>query len=563
MERYINILLIDNEKNRISGLREILHGGGNNLLFSEDISHALHLISSREVGIVILNINVFSKESIPFFEELNKIDHQKNLRTIILCEQNTNSNLIIKYLNLGAIDFIHFPFTPNLIKAKIEIYKSLYFKDLRIRQLLANIFPENVIELLNNNSKFSPRRINNGVVLFTDFVNFSLKAKKIDPLKLLKKLEGYFNKFDEITDRYHLEKIKTIGDSYMAISGVTETHAHPELRACLAALEIRNFMLNEQAIALTLGNEYWEIRIGIHSGPLVAGVIGNKKFSFDVWGDTVNISSRTEQAAPTNQIMVTKSIQKKVHDYFEMTFISNMDIKKRGGTIEMYQINRLKLECCVYGEGKVPKKEILKKCDLSGIDFDHMKKDILNRLRNRLQEELVYHDIHHTLSVDKSAIRLAHLEGIKGVELILLRTAVFFHDAGFLYNYEDNEKDAIRLVESILPFYGYEETEIDIISKLILSTSLNVKPKTLLEEIIIDADLDYLGRSDYFDLSNKLRQELEFQNKSYTDIEWIDCQIDFLTKHQYHTETARNIRQKGKENKIYELQLMKNNLCGN
>jgi adenylate cyclase len=556
MDRFINILVIDDSLTNQRGLKEILSGGGNNVLHSFSVFEAIQILHQKEIGIIICNIDKDEFNGVQFLLDIQNMDKFKNCYRVILTQQSCSSSHIVKGLNAGAIDYISLPFSPNLIKAKIEIYKSLYFKDLRIRQLLSNIFPDKVLEDLNTKGKFSPKRIENGVVIFTDFVNFSSKAKQISPMALVKKLETYFSRFDEIISRYKLEKIKTIGDSYMATAGVTESIIYPELRACLAALEIRNFMQNERDISKAMRKEYWEIRIGIHTGPLVAGVIGTQKFSFDVWGDTVNISSRAEQSAQPDTILITKSVEEKVANYFDLVSVGDFEIKKRGGSIEMFEINRLKLQYCLYGEGKIANTEILKKCQLPSVDFDHMKKDILNRLKSMLPEDLVYHDINHTLNVEKAAIRLARLEGINEIDLILLKTAVYYHDAGFLVKYEENEDYAIKMADSILPFFGYDEQEVQIISEIIEATSSKKKPVTLLQKIMCDADHDYLGRADYYNVAKKLRIELENYNHIMTDLEWIEFQLNFLeNKHEYYTETAKNIRLGGKKARILELKV--------
>lgn len=554
MERFINILIIDHaQKNRL-GLKEILQGSGNNVLLALDSEEALSILLKKEIGIVILNIDQPILNGIAFLESIKEMESLKNVYKVVLTEQSYSSSILVKGLNAGAIDFLTLPFNPNLVKAKIEIYKSLYYKDLRIRQLLSNIFPEKVLEDLNTHGKFAPKRVGNGVVMFTDFVNFSTKAKAISPMKLLKRLESYFTKFDEITKRYQIEKIKTIGDSYMAIAGVTEAIKHPEIRACLAAIEMRDFMNNERDVSKALNKDYWGIRIGIHSGPLVAGVIGSTKFSFDVWGDTVNIASRAEQSAVPDSILVTKTIAEKIKKYFDLETFGKVEIKKRGGKIDMFTLTRLKLENCLYGEGKIANKTLLKKCELPGNDFDHMQKDILNRLRSMLPEELVYHDISHTINVEKSVNRLAKLEGVNDHDLMLLRTAAYYHDSGFLVSYTDNEIHAMRMAQNLLPYFGFDDDEIQIITEIIEATSSHKHPETLLQKIMCDADHDYLGRADYYHVSKKLREELENMGQEMNELEWIDFQLAFLEhKHQYYTETGNNIRLNGKKARILEL----------
>lgn len=556
MERFINILIIDDNLTNQRGLKEILSGGGNNVLIASTVYEALSILKKKEVGIFLINIDSPFFGGLELLQSLKEASTVKNVYKIVLTENSVSGSNLVRGLNEGAIDFIQKPFNPNLVKAKIEVYKSLYYKDQRIGQLLENIFPEKVLNDLNTFGKFSPKRVENGVVLFTDFVSFSQKARSVSPLKLLKKLEYYFTKFDEITERYKLEKIKTIGDSYMALAGVTENAPEPEIRACLAAIEMRNFMINEREVAQALKKDFWEIRIGIHAGPLVAGIIGTKKFSFDVWGDTVNIASRAEQESEPDRILVTQKVYQTIEPYFETALHGKVEIKKRGGMEEMYFLERIKNEYSLHNEGKIANKVLLQKSDLPTVDFQHMQKDILNRLKSLLPDELVYHDLSHTANVEKAAVRFARLEGLSEYEIMLLRTAVYYHDSGFLVTYHDNETFGMKLAENNLPKFGYSHLEIEVIKKIIAATRMDGKPETILEKIMCDADHDYFGRADYGNVSKKLRTEMENMGEFMTDLEWIDFQLSYLDqKHEYYTETARNIREVGKRARIQELKM--------
>ncbi|MFN5147514.1 MAG: adenylate/guanylate cyclase domain-containing protein [Flavobacteriia bacterium] len=554
MERFINILIIDDDTKNQNGLKEILSGGGNNVLIADSIHNALPVLQKKDIGILLINIDNPFFGGIELLQSLKELNSGRTMYKIVLTADSASGVRMVKGLNEGAVDYITVPFNPNLIKAKIEVYKTLYYKDQRINQLLNNIFPESVLEDLNTNNKFSPKRVENGIVLFTDFVDFSMKAKDVKPIRLLKKLEYYFTQFDKIIERYKLEKIKTIGDAYMALGGVTENVAEPAVRACLAALEIRDFMRNERDVAKALNRDFWEIRVGLHMGPLVAGIIGSSKISFDVWGDTVNIAARAEQGTKPGSITITKSIAEAVSTFFNLENRGEVSIHKRGGNIEMCYITDLKEEFCLYGEGKIASAELRMKCGLTSIDFEHMRRDILNRLKALLPEEVVYHDLSHTLNVEKAAIRFAKLEGVNEEDILLLRTAVLYHDAGFILQYHSNEEFAATMASNSLPGFGYSEAQTKIVVDIIRSTVSNQSPQTLLQQIMCDADHDYLGRADYYNVAKKLRVEMENFGEVMTEQAWIEFQLNFLEKvHQYYTETAKNIRLQGKKVRIAEL----------
>jgi class 3 adenylate cyclase/predicted metal-dependent HD superfamily phosphohydrolase len=547
-------LIIDENTRNRKGLKEILSGGGNNILQADSVDQAMAILKQKEIGILLVNIDNPTIGGIELLQTMKEASSVKNMYKIAVTSDSISGAKMVKGLNEGAVDFITYPFNPNLIKAKIEVYKSLFYKDQRINQLLENIFPTTVLEDLSNNSKFSPKRVENGIILFTDFVDFSLKAKNIKPIRLLKKLEYYFNKFDEIIDRYKLEKIKTIGDAYMALAGVTENHPEPEIRACLAALEIRDFLITERNIARAMSRDYWEIRIGIHMGPVVAGIIGGSKISFDVWGDSVNIAARAEQGSKPGFITITQAVKDKISNHFITESRGEVSIHKRGGSMPMHYLTDINPDHTMPDDDAVASGALRVKCGLSSIDFLQMRRDITNRLRSLLPEDLVYHDLNHTLNVEKAAIRFARLEGVDDESMQLLQTAVLYHDSGFILRYDENEQFAIQLAQSNLPRFGYTPDQISKVIQIISSTKHGAVPKDLLEQIMCDADHDYLGRADYYNVAKKLRIEMENYGKIMSEKEWINYQLKYLENtHRFYTETAKNIRVQGKKYRISEL----------
>ena len=206
------------------------------------------------------------------------------------------------------------------------------------------------------------------------------------------------------------------------------------------------------------------------------------------------------------------------------------------------------------GNGLFPSAKLRTVCGLASMDFDQMRENIITRLRSLLPETVVYHDVPHTLNVEKAATRYAKLEGVDSESILLLRTATLFHDAGYIYSNKNNEDFGINMAKSMLPNFGYSDIQIEIIEKIINSTKRSVEPTSLMEMIMCDADHDYLGRPDYYAIANKLRQEYENEDRTMTDKEWIEFQLHFLENvHVYYTQTAKNIRDIGKSARIREL----------
>lgn len=189
------------------------------------------------------------------------------------------------------------------------------------------------------------------------------------------------------------------------------------------------------------------------------------------------------------------------------------------------------------------------------IDFVKAKQYIFNLLGADLSDDFIYHDLAHTLDVYKSATKLANLSNINAHELVLLQTAALYHDAGLVDIIDDHEEKGVEIVNSVLPEYGYSKEDIDIISAMILSTKLPQSPKNHLEELLCDADLDYLGRDDFFMTGTKLH--LEWQRMNIMNVpfdEWIAIQKSFLIAHQYFSDAARNLREEGKQNNLKQLE---------
>ena len=199
-------------------------------------------------------------------------------------------------------------------------------------RLLHGILPEKIADELKRNGRVAPVLFSEAAVLFTDFEKFSQIAARLAPCDVVGRLDTYFTEFDRIADAYGLEKIKTIGDSYMAVAGVPEAHEDAVRAVCDAALEIRDAT---RRISESMKSDGWNVRIGLHVGPLIAGVIGKQKFSYDVWGATVNLASRMESSSEPGQINVSAELQARVAPWYEWQPRGRLPVK-RLGEVEMY-----------------------------------------------------------------------------------------------------------------------------------------------------------------------------------------------------------------------------------
>ncbi len=189
------------------------------------------------------------------------------------------------------------------------------------------------------------------------------------------------------------------------------------------------------------------------------------------------------------------------------------------------------------------------------IDFQKAKQYIINLLGSDLSKDFIYHDLEHTLDVYQSASRFGQMAGLSEHELLLLQTAALYHDVGLIYAIDDHEDKGIEIINSVLPEFGYSKEEIDIIAQMIIATKLPQSPKNKLDELLCDADLDYLGRDDFFMTGSKLH--LEWQRMKIMDVpfdEWISIQKSFLKSHGYFSSIAQEIRNGGKEANLRQLE---------
>ena len=178
------------------------------------------------------------------------------------------------------------------------------------------------------------------------------------------------------------------------------------------------------------------------------------------------------------------------------------------------------------------------------MDYRAAKKLILTKLRNELSEQLSYHGLHHTLDVHKMASEICESEGIKGHRLVLVKTAALFHDAGFVKNkHAGHEAEGCKMTKEILPKFGYNAEDIDIICGMIMATKIPQSPTNLLEEILCDADLDYLGRKDFVQIGNSLFEELQAYHILQDEQSWNRLQVGFLSAHKFYTATNRSLRE--------------------
>lgn len=228
--------------------------------------------------------------------------------------------------------------TREVLEQKQEIEKqhaALVVEKGKSDNLLLNILPGEIAEELKNKGHSEARLYDNVTVLFTDFVNFTKLSEHMTPQELVSEIDYCFKGFDVIISELGIEKIKTIGDAYLAVSGLPVANDEHAIRMVQAALKIRDFMALYKARRIEEDKPYFDLRFGIHSGPVVAGIVGTKKFAFDIWGDTVNTAARMEQSGETGKINISAATFELIKDSYHCEYRGLVNAKNKGA-MEMY-----------------------------------------------------------------------------------------------------------------------------------------------------------------------------------------------------------------------------------
>ena len=224
-------------------------------------------------------------------------------------------------------------------RAKVKTNRILDQQKVQIEQLLLNILPVEVAKELQDKGAATPRNYESVSVMFTDFKGFTTLADKLSPGELVEELNTCFIAFDNIIGKYKLEKIKTIGDSYMCAGGIPTPDEQQVYNMVKASLEIQQYIIANNERRMDEGLEPWDLRIGIHVGPVVAGVVGKKKYAYDIWGSTVNIASRMESNGAPGQVNISASTYELVKNEFECSYRGKIHAKNVG-EIDMYFVEK-------------------------------------------------------------------------------------------------------------------------------------------------------------------------------------------------------------------------------
>lgn len=340
-------IALEAENHKLDSIRFLL----NNSLYDRE-REIESMYTARIETLRQLNKNKQKLDSLAYMSVLDSLQLiQQDLvlrqQTVELRSQTAQRNLLIVFaifLCFVAFSLFYRWKTTrkynNLLKEKNNI---IIKEQKNSEKLLLNILPVSIAEELKLNGTAESRKFNEVTVLFSDFVSFSTIAAQLGPKALVEHLNYCFNAFDAIIEKYGLEKIKTIGDAYMCAGGVPEEDDNHAVKVVKAALEIQQFLADWQSTKTDANAPLFIARIGVHTGPIVAGVVGTKKFAYDIWGNTVNIASRMESCAEPGRINISAATYAKVKDHFSVTPRGSLEAKNVG-ILEMFFIEEKRVD---------------------------------------------------------------------------------------------------------------------------------------------------------------------------------------------------------------------------
>ncbi len=437
------------------------------------------------------------------------------------------------------------------IKKLEKLNEKLARENEKLKSINERISPEILKEGIEGEKKEKSLKFNMATVLFADIRGFSKLIGAIDSSEMMDELDEILFEFDAIVSRYKIEKIKTIGDTFMCAGGIPVKNITNPIDVVMAAMEMRNFLEKFEKSKRGNNSRIWDLKIGIHTGPVTASATGKKKVNYDIKGDTVNTASRVEAVCENGKILISVMTYELVKEFFDCEYSGKLPVKYKGD-LQMYRMKGLKPEFSEKGEGRVPNESFRVKFGL--IQFTDIQELILDKLEKELPGYLFYHNVKHTVDVVTEVELIGWGESCTDEEILILKTAGLFHDVGHTVAYDDHEYHGTVLAREMLPKFNYSAEQIENICSIIMATKLPPRPKNLLENIICDSDLDYLGRSDFIPVSNTLYEELKAQNKMGSLNDWNKIQVKFISGHQYFTATARSLREVNKQLQIERIQ---------
>lgn len=342
------ILIVDDIADNIRVAANILRAKGYNVSYARNGNEALARVEKVNFDLILLDIMMPEMDGFEVCKILKSKPKTKGIPVIFLTAK-TDTDSIVKGFGLGGVDYITKPFNGIELEARVNThvrllhaYRRLAVANTEIRkerkkadQLLRSIFPAQVAEDLKNSGTTKPQAFEEVTVFFSDIVGYTPRVAQLRPEQIIAELNELFSAYDAIMEKHHCERIQTVGDGYLAVCGMPRVDPDHALNMVAAARDILDFMDERNRKALENGNEQWNIRIGMHTGRVVGGVIGITRFAYGVFGDTINTASRMETTGLPMRINISETTASYIKNHYQLMDRGFTDVKGKG-MMKMY-----------------------------------------------------------------------------------------------------------------------------------------------------------------------------------------------------------------------------------
>lgn len=340
-----HILVVDDSEENRAVLARRLSLMGHTVELAEDGRQALQVLSRQSFDAILLDVMMPEMDGYQVLEYLKADNDLRHIPVIMITAVDAIES-VIKCVQMGAEDYLPKPFNKELLQARLNtslakkrwrdqeaaLLSQIQKEKMRSDELLHVILPPTVVEELKKTDEVKPRRYENVAVLFCDIVGFTAYCDKNEPEEVVSHLQELTVAFENIALEFKVQKIKTIGDAFMAAAGLMEPLPNPVLNCVSCGLEMIS-----TSIALPAG---WQIRVGVHCGPVIAGVIGHRQYLFDLWGDTVNTAQRVESHGAVNTVNVSLAAWDQIFHLCRGDSLGTIQVKGKG-EMEIFRVDGL------------------------------------------------------------------------------------------------------------------------------------------------------------------------------------------------------------------------------
>ncbi|MDI3521747.1 adenylate/guanylate cyclase domain-containing protein [Anaerophaga thermohalophila] len=434
----------------------------------------------------------------------------------------------------------------SLIQKQNEKYNELLARFSDISGPVASDFPE-------KKTQKKVEHLKTVSLLYISICGFEDLAKMDSQSDLIDILDEIYITIDKVAEDFKLTKIKSFGDNIIYAAGLSNEYRTNPIDITMASIRMHRAILN--IYQQQKSQPFWKVKMGIHTGPVLSVDPGKQYTPYSISGDNVNVVCRIGESCPPGQINMSEMTYELVKEFFNVSHLGSIPVKYKGA-MNMYLVNGLTDDLHV-ADNVFENNETFD-VRYGQIQFMDIQENILDLLEKNLPSNLYYHNVKHTVDVITEVELIGWAEGLSEEEILILKIAALFHDAGHIVDYRYHEHQGVLMARQILPRYNIPQSRIDTICRLILATKLPPQPKDKLEEVMCDSDLDYLGRTDFIPVSNMLYRELKERQMVDSWQEWNQMQLDFIKQHQYFTKTAQNLREVNKQQQIERLRQLLN-----